>query len=251
VEISQRCCNLSLYRYWKLLNVQTRAADYWQEILSDHLLFVVDHHGQLLVFYSVLTQRCLLFDVVLPTEKGRGWLLPFYSLWSLNRPCSASHELPGRWRCFASDWPCSICPYPQDVVILLFSLLIKFKRSLRVQRAPRRSDLGKPSVAILFSPIPQKLNLFSCSIEKLLDFWPMLSKQHCAAVTYFSTEQQELPSHDCCKVWKYVERWEEDIVLRKKARCHANSETLKKNDEDVKVSKHPRWPGFSKPWRFS
>jgi hypothetical protein len=51
-------------------------------------------------------------------------------------------------------------------------------------------------------------------------------------------------------MWKG--RQEEDIALRKKARCHASSEKFKKNDEDLKVPRHPRWrPGFPKPWRLS
>jgi hypothetical protein len=69
---------------------------------------------------------------------------------------------------------------------------------------------------------------------------------------YFVMNSKSGGATIAAKYEKYVERQEEDIALRKKARCHASSEKFTKNYEDLKVPRHPRWrPVIPKPWRLS
>ena len=136
---------------------------------------------------------------------------PFIALKSLNKLHSAFHGFPGRGRCFiplASGWPCpklsSVIPWPH-----LFSLVLKkFKRLLRrwkcqtprVPRTPRtpkttkasRTPIGgKPKNTILFSSSFKILLFVTLFFLKLLDIWPVLSRQHFPCLHSFLSSYAE------------------------------------------------------------
>ncbi len=123
-------------------------------------------------------------------------MVSFVCLWSHNRLSSSS---PGLLHRVAHILAVLV---PQDAIILTIIFLVKFKRSVRAPRTLRMPELGEAMVAILDSPSPQKLNIFSWFFQNLLDIWPVLSKQHfpCCPSYLFHTMQQPWQGHYRCTV---------------------------------------------------
>ncbi len=136
---------------------------------SDHLLFAIEHPGWLLSSLRYSSAEMLTLDVAQSTEKERGCLAPFYSLWSLDRLSTSSPSIIERCRCFKTlHWVAHVQAFlvQQDAIILTIDFLVKFKRSFR---APERRRLGEAMVTILDFLSPPKLHIFSQIFTNLFD----------------------------------------------------------------------------------
>ncbi len=108
---------------------------------------------------------------------------PFIASWSLYRPRSASHGPPGWWKCSPNA--------PSDIWWLHFGSLVplvKFKSCSECQECRNAESTKNTENAQrhhLFSPIFKNLLFLFHFVRKLLDIWPMFSRQHLPFCHFF------------------------------------------------------------------